>query len=67
MPAEQAAEIRNGVLKVLGVTQDDLHKLKDIPAEQILAAGETVKTQRCCHGFVVPARTGWSDASAVST
>ncbi|WP_153980421.1 carboxylesterase/lipase family protein [Paenibacillus xylanilyticus] len=43
MPAEQAAEIRNGVLKVLGVTQDDLHKLKDTPAEQILAAGETVK------------------------
>ncbi|MGF9699410.1 carboxylesterase/lipase family protein [Paenibacillus sp. MABNR03] len=43
MPAEQAAEIRSAMLKVLGVEPHDLHKLKTIPAEQIVAAGEAVK------------------------
>ncbi|WP_440114614.1 carboxylesterase/lipase family protein [Paenibacillus sp. QZ-Y1] len=45
VPAEQASAIRDGMLKVLGVTPSDLQKLKTVPVEQIIAAGETVKQQ----------------------
>ncbi|MDN8591311.1 carboxylesterase/lipase family protein [Paenibacillus sp. 11B] len=43
--AEQASAIRDGMLKVLGVSADELQKLKTIPVEQIIAAGEAVKQQ----------------------
>ncbi|NMI06886.1 carboxylesterase/lipase family protein [Paenibacillus sp. SZ31] len=45
MPAEQASAVRDGMLKILGIEPDNLQKLKTIPAEQIIAAAETIKQQ----------------------
>ncbi|MCM3173719.1 carboxylesterase/lipase family protein [Paenibacillus sp. MER 99-2] len=43
--AEQASTMREGMLKILGVEPDNLHKLRTIPAEEIIAAGQTLKQQ----------------------
>lgn len=45
MPAEQAAQITAGMLQTLGVASGEIHKLKTLPAEQLLAAGERIKEQ----------------------
>lgn len=45
MPAEQAAQVTAGMLQILGVASDEIHKLKTLPAEQLLAAGERIKEQ----------------------
>lgn len=45
LPAEQAAQVTSGMLRILGISSDELHLLKTIPAEEILAAGERLKQQ----------------------
>lgn len=45
MPAEQANAVREGMLKMLGIGADELHKLQEIPAERIVEAAETFKAQ----------------------
>ncbi|GIP42869.1 para-nitrobenzyl esterase [Paenibacillus sp. J45TS6] len=45
IPAEQAAQVTAGMLQMLGIGSDEVHKLKTLPAEQILAAGERFKEQ----------------------
>ncbi|WP_211747779.1 carboxylesterase/lipase family protein [Paenibacillus sp. Marseille-Q4541] len=45
LSAEQAAQVTAGMLETLGVSSAEVHQLKTLPAEQILAAGERLKQQ----------------------
>lgn len=45
IPAEQAAQVTAGMLQMLRIGSDEVHKLRTLPAEQILAAGERFKQQ----------------------
>lgn len=45
LPQQQAGAIAGGMLKLLGLTPADADKLKSLPAELILEAGEKLKAQ----------------------
>lgn len=45
LPTAQAGAVAGGMLKLLGLSPQEADKLKALPAEQILAAGEQLKQQ----------------------
>lgn len=45
MPHEQAAAISGGLLKLLGLSPEEADKLRELPAAELIAAGERLKQQ----------------------